>query len=159
MTEQSFKSSRSSMIFLHSSSNTVTKLWICYTWRHSLLMLRGNILEDPLYERYVCALDEQPLSYIGPRFVQWPHSMSSDWPKIWHKSYYDFNLWPHRHFFDFPIFKTYTGRGWGFNHNSKLFFSHNTPLSSTELLNAHFHQSLKIYSVYWINIVQIIMGW
>ena len=26
------------------------------------------------------------------------HSMRSDWPKIWHKNYYDFNLLQNRHF-------------------------------------------------------------
>ena len=56
----------------------------CYLWRHSLLELRWNILEVPSYELHICAITT--------------HSMRSDWPKIWHKNYYDFNLLQNRHF-------------------------------------------------------------
>ena len=54
----------------------------CYPWRHSLLELRWNILEAPWYELHICAITTH----------------SSDWPKIWHKKYYDFNLLQNRHF-------------------------------------------------------------
>ena len=56
----------------------------CYPWRHSLLELRWNILEVPSYELHICAITT--------------HSMRRDWPKIWHKNYYDFNLLQNRHF-------------------------------------------------------------
>ena len=65
-TKQSFKSSRSFIIILHSPSNAATELQMCYLWHHSLLVNHGNILET---------LD---MSFI---FVQYPHSMRCDYGK------------------------------------------------------------------------------
>ena len=43
-----------------------------------------TLMEAPSYALHICAITT--------------HSMRSDWPKIWHKNYYDFNLLQHRHF-------------------------------------------------------------
>ena len=70
MTKQSFKCLRSLIVILHSPSNAVIKLQICYLRRHSLLVNHGNILETPWYELHIRAIK--------------PHSMSSVWQKIWY---------------------------------------------------------------------------
>ena len=57
--KQSFKCSSSSIIILHYPSNAVTKLQHRYQWSHSLLVLRGNILETPWCELYICAITTQ----------------------------------------------------------------------------------------------------
>ena len=46
--KQSFKCSCNSIIILQSPSNAVTKLQMCYPWRHSLLVNRKKIYWKPL---------------------------------------------------------------------------------------------------------------
>ena len=84
--KQSFKCSRSSMIFLHSPSNAVTKCLLLLSVTSFFTWTSLNILEAPSYELHICAITTHCIY------------MHSDWPKIWHKNYYNFNLLQNCHF-------------------------------------------------------------
>ena len=82
--KQSFKCSHSSVIFLNAPSNAVTKCFLLLSAKSFFTCTSRKHIGSPLiWASYSCGITT--------------HSMRSDWPKIWHKNYYDFNLLQNRH--------------------------------------------------------------